>query len=84
MKIIDGGVCAPQGFRASGVVADIKGKGTGRLDCALVVSDAETAIAGTFTTNVMKAPPIQWTEGVCIRGAGRAVFINSGNGRIFL
>ncbi len=79
MKIIDGGVCAPQGFRASGVVADIKGKGTGRLDCALVVSDAEAAIAGTFTTNVMKAPPIQWTEGVCIRGTGRAVFINSGN-----
>ncbi len=79
MKIIDGGVCAPQGYRASGVVADIKGKGLGNLDCALVASDSEATIAGTFTTNVMKAPPIQWTQGVCIRGAGRAIFINSGN-----
>lgn len=79
MKVIDGGVCAPQGFRAAGARADIKGNGAERLDCALVASDSAAAIAGTFTTNRIKAPPIQWTEGVCIRGAGRAVFINSGN-----
>lgn len=79
MKIIDGGVCAPQGYRASGAVGDIKGKGTGRLDCALIVSDCLATVAGTFTRNLLKAPPLQWTEGVCIRGTGRAVFINAGN-----
>jgi glutamate N-acetyltransferase/amino-acid N-acetyltransferase len=79
MKIIDGGVCAPQGFRAAAAAADIKGNGKGRLDCCLVASDSEAVIAGTFTTNVLKAPPVKWTEGVCIRGKGRAVFINSGN-----
>ena len=79
MKQIDGGVCAPQGFQASGFSANIKGTGADKLDCALVYSQAPAVIAGTFTTNVLKAPPIQWTEGVCIRGEGRAVFINSGN-----
>lgn len=79
MKIIGGGVCAPQGFQASGFNADIKGKGADKLDCALVTSQAPAVMAGAFTTNLLKAPPLQWTEGVCIRGAGRAVFINSGN-----
>jgi len=79
MRIIDGGVCAPQGFHASGFNGNIKGKGLDRKDCALVTSEVQASIAGTFTTNILKAPPIQWTEGVCIRGAGRAIFINSGN-----
>jgi len=79
MRIIDGGVCAPQGFQAAGFNANIKGKGADKLDCALVVSQSPAVIAGAFTTNILKAPPIQWTEGVCIRGAGRAIFINSGN-----
>ena len=79
MRIIDGGICAPQGFQASGFNADIKGKGLDRKDCALVTSQVQASMAGTFTTNVLKAPPIQWTEGVCIRGEGRAIFINSGN-----
>jgi glutamate N-acetyltransferase/amino-acid N-acetyltransferase len=79
MRIIDGGVCAPQGFQASGFNGNIKGKGLDRKDCALVTSEVQASVAGTFTTNVLKAPPIQWTEGVCIRGEGRAIFINSGN-----
>lgn len=79
MRIIDGGVCAPQGFQAAGFNGNIKGKGLDRKDCALVTSQVKASIAGTFTTNVLKAPPIQWTEGVCIRGEGRAIFINSGN-----
>lgn len=79
MRIIDGGVCAPQGFQASGFNGNIKGKGLDRKDCALVTSQVKASIAGTFTTNILKAPPIQWTEGVCIRGEGRAIFINSGN-----
>ncbi len=79
MKALDGGICAPRGFQAAGVNAKIKNLTVTKKDCALVVSDHSAAIAGLFTTNVLKAPPVAWTEGVCIRGAGRAIFINSGN-----
>lgn len=78
MTSIDSGVTAPRGFRASGVHAGIK-PGSQKNDCALIVSDAPATVAGAFTTNVMKAPPVLWNEEVCRRGAGRAVFINSGN-----
>lgn len=79
MKPVDGGVCAPRGFRAGTAAAGVKTPGSSRLDCALVFSDTPARIAGVFTTNQVKAAPVQWSEGVCIRGAARAVFINSGN-----
>lgn len=78
MMRIEGGVTAPKGFRASGVAAGIK-PGTTKKDCALIVSDVSAAIAGTFTTNRFKAPPVKWSETVCARGVGRAIFANSGN-----
>ena len=74
----EGGVTAPQGFRASGVCAGIK-PGSTKLDCALILSDRPAAVAGTFTTNVMKSPPVDWDVQVCARGRAQAVFINSGN-----
>jgi len=77
-RSIDGGVCAPQGFLASGVNVGVK-PGATKKDCALIVSERAASIAGTFTTNIMRAPSVDWTEGVCIRGQARAVFINSGN-----
>jgi glutamate N-acetyltransferase / amino-acid N-acetyltransferase len=78
VKTIEGGVTAPKGYRAAGVNAGIKPGGT-KKDCALVVSEESATVAGAFTTNLMKAAPIQWSEEVCRRGAARAVFINSGN-----
>ncbi len=79
MMNIEGGVTAPAGYRAAGVAAHIKGPASEKKDCALLVSDADAVVAGTFTTNILKAAPIQWTEGVCMRGRARAVFMNSGN-----
>ena len=79
MKTITGGVCAPMGFQASAVNAKIKNLNTTKLDCALIVSEVSATVAGCFTTNQVKAAPVQWSQGVCIRGAARAVFINSGN-----
>ncbi len=78
MKSISGGVTAPRGFRAAGFAAHIKLKST-KKDCALVVSDSAASVAGMFTTNIFKAPPVMWTEQMCQRGASRGVFINSGN-----
>ncbi|MFO7976888.1 MAG: bifunctional glutamate N-acetyltransferase/amino-acid acetyltransferase ArgJ [Candidatus Hydrogenedentota bacterium] len=76
--MLQGGITAPKGFRASGVRAGIKPDETTK-DCAFVASGEGCAVAGMFTTNVMKAPPVIWNEGVCANGAARAVFINSGN-----
>jgi len=79
MKPIEGGVCAPAGFQASGISAQIKNLQSTKKDCALIFSSAPANIAGCFTRNRVKAAPVKWTEGVCIRGQARAVFINSGN-----
>ncbi|HOF39423.1 MAG TPA: bifunctional glutamate N-acetyltransferase/amino-acid acetyltransferase ArgJ [Candidatus Hydrogenedentes bacterium] len=78
MSALEGGITAPKGFRASGVAAGIR-RNSSKNDCALVVSDRAASVAGMFTTNVMKAPPVEWNVGVCAKGAARAVFVNSGN-----
>jgi glutamate N-acetyltransferase / amino-acid N-acetyltransferase len=79
MKNVDGGLCAPQGFRASGVTAHIKNLDSTKKDCALVVSDSPASLAGMFTTNRVKAPPVAWNEQRRSHGLAQAVFINSGN-----
>lgn len=78
MNFIEGGVTAPEGFLASGVHAGLK-KDPEKLDCALVMSDSECVVAGTFTKNVMKAAPVLWNMDVCKQGKSWGVFINSGN-----
>ena len=70
-------VTAAKGFRASGVVAGIKGSGT--RDLALVVNDGPDATAaGVFTTNRVKAAPVLWSQRVLRGGVLRAVVLNSG------
>ena len=78
MKTIEGGVTAPSGFSAAGVAAAIKPNTTKR-DCALILSDAEASVAGAFTRNIMKSPPVYWNQAICEKGRARAVFMNSGN-----
>lgn len=75
---LDSGITAPQGYRASGVAAGIKPNST-KQDCALVISTVPATLAGMFTTNVMRAAPVEWNAERCAMGMGRAVFINSGN-----
>ncbi|QSB12570.1 bifunctional glutamate N-acetyltransferase/amino-acid acetyltransferase ArgJ [Natronosporangium hydrolyticum] len=71
------GVTAPRGFRAAGVAAGLK-SGGGR-DVALVVNDGpESAAAGVFTRNRVKAAPVRWSEQVLRGGSVRAVVLNSG------
>ena len=77
MNPADGGVCAPNGFTASGVAAGIKAAST-KKDCALILSTVPASIAGMFTQNLMKSPPVLWNQSVCTKGTARGVFINSG------
>ncbi len=52
---VDGGITAPRGFRAAGVLCGIKSKG---LDLALIVSDVRASAAGVFTVNRARAAPV--------------------------
>ena len=77
MKKIEGGVTAAKGFEAAGIVAEIKYKN--RSDMAIVYSQTPCNVAGTFTTNVVKAAPVKWDQQV-VKGSAyaQAVIVNSG------
>jgi glutamate N-acetyltransferase / amino-acid N-acetyltransferase len=86
LKLVEGAIVAPKGFKAAGVFCDIKRLGTGKgsnkgnkRDLALIVSDTAATVAGMFTTNQVCAAPVK----VCVermkRGTAQAVVINSGN-----
>ena len=58
MQEIQGGVTAAKGFWAAGAEANIKYKN--RKDMAMVYSQAPCQVAGTFTSNVVKAACVPW------------------------
>ena len=70
-------ITTPKGFSFSVTEAAIKKPG--KKDIALIFSEVESSIAGTFTTNAVKAAPVQ----LCMRkirtGKGQAIVVNSGN-----
>ncbi|HOP75417.1 MAG TPA: bifunctional glutamate N-acetyltransferase/amino-acid acetyltransferase ArgJ [Bacillota bacterium] len=77
MKYIDGGVCAAKGFMAGGVACGIKK--TGKLDLALVYSEVPAQAAAVFTTNRVKAAPVQLSMKHIQSGLAQAIIANSGN-----
>jgi len=67
----------PNGFFFSVTEAAIKKPG--RKDMALIFSEAEASIAGTFTTNTVKAAPVRICMQKIKSGSGQAIIVNSGN-----
>jgi glutamate N-acetyltransferase/amino-acid N-acetyltransferase len=67
----------PKGFLFSAAEAAIKYPN--RKDLALIYSEKEANIAGTFTTNRVKAAPVRLDMKRIKSGRGQAVVINSGN-----
>ena len=78
MKFIEGGVCAPTGFLAGGVLAGIKKNRTKR-DLSLIFSQAEANAAAVYTTNKVKGAPLTVTKENIANGKARAIICNSGN-----
>ncbi len=67
----------PAGFRAAGIVAGLKK--SRKPDMALIFSDKPAALAGTFTTNQVKAATVRLdAERVAGGGGARGVVVNSG------
>ena len=77
MEKIKGGVTAAKGFEAAAAAAGIKYQG--RADMALIYSEKPCKVAGTFTTNLVKAAPVKWDRSVVDSGIrSQAVIVNSG------
>src|SRR4030066_117333 len=65
------------GFLFSGISAGIKKDG--KRDLGLIYSEIPAQVAGLFTTNMVKAAPVQLGLKRIKRGLCQAVIINSGN-----
>ena len=74
---VEGGITAPAGFRASGVLCGIKSKG---LDLSVIASDQPASVAAVFTTNLAQAAPVIVSKQHLAAGGGhaRAFVVNSG------
>lgn len=77
-EFVAGGLCAPKGFRASGVHCGIR-KNKEKKDLALVVSDVLCSAAAIYTQNKVKGAPILVTKKNLQNGKAQAVIANSGN-----
>ena len=74
----EGGICAAQGMRASGVHAGFRADPE-RRDLALVAADKPCVCAATFTTNRFCAAPVQVSRERAAKGVAQVVVLNSGN-----
>lgn len=79
MKMIDGGVCAAKGFKASGIHVGVKTHNTDKKDVALIVSDKICTASAVYTKNAVKAAHIHIDMNHLANGKARAAVINSGN-----
>jgi len=66
-----------QGFLFSGISAGIKKDG--KRDLGLIYSEVPAQAAGLFTTNAVKAAPVQLDMQRMKRGLCQAIVVNSGN-----
>ncbi len=78
MKKIQGGVCAPLGFKANGIHCGIRKNKTKR-DLSLIVSDVRASAACVYTQNLVKGAPILVTKEHVSDGYAQAIVCNSGN-----
>jgi glutamate N-acetyltransferase/amino-acid N-acetyltransferase len=65
------------GFLFSGISAGIKKDG--KRDLGLIYCDVPAQVAGLFTTNAVKAAPVQLDRARMKRGLCQAIVVNSGN-----
>lgn len=78
IDFIEGGVCAPKGFQASGIHCGIR-KNKSRKDLSLIVSDTLCSAAAVYTLNKVKGAPIHVTREHLKNGKAKAIICNSGN-----
>jgi len=76
-QVIEGGVTAPKGFRASGIKAGLKRSGS--KDLALIYSEVEAIAAGVFTTSFVRAACVDYCrQRLQEKASARAILCNAG------
>ncbi len=79
MNQIEGGVVAAEGFKAAGLEVGIKANTPGKKDMAMIYSAVPCKVAGTFTTNIVKAAPVKYDMDIVENSPYvQAVVVNSG------
>ena len=78
MEHIQGGVCAPKGFTASGVHCGIRKNRTKR-DLSMIYSEVPASAAAVYTSNLVKGAPIYVTQRNLQDGVAQLALCNSGN-----
>ena len=78
MTLVNGGVCAAKGFKASGIHCGIRANRSKR-DIALIYSEKNASCAAVYTTNLVKGAPLVVTKENISDGYAQAVICNSGN-----
>lgn len=74
---ITGGVTAPKGYRAAGIIAGLKPSGL--PDLALIVSDVEALAAGVFTNTYVRAACVDYCrQRLQAKHSARAILCNAG------
>ncbi len=79
MAIFESAVTQTPGFKAAGVHVGVKTSNKEKKDVALIYSEKPCAVAGMFTTNVVKAAPVYYDMKVVESGRAQAIIANSGN-----
>lgn len=70
------GVTYPLGFKCGSSACGLKKT---KNDLAIILSEMEAHVAGVFTTNLVKASSVDFSQAIVKRGHARAIFCNSGN-----
>lgn len=78
MQFVEGGICAPLGFTASGMNCGIKPNNP-KNDTALIFSEKICNVAGVFTQNRVKAECVKLSKKNIANGKAQSVIVNSGN-----
>ena len=79
MQMIKGGLCAPNGFKATGICCGIRPAHLEKNDIMMLFSEKECTAAGLFTRNQVKAAPVLLDIETLKAGKAQAVIANSGN-----
>ena len=74
---VEGGLCAPRGFRAAAVDAGLA-PGPGP-DLGLVVSQQTSVAAGRFTSHPFASAPVRWSRAQLRSGMARVVLVHAGS-----
>ena len=82
LREIEGGVCAPAGFRANGIHCGIVAD-EARLDLGIIVSDRRCPTACVFSSAYKQSGPACVSKKHLKNGLASAILVNSGIANVF-